>query len=192
MNTRFLILILTLLSACVEKQPSIDGSRLNRAEYDALMMRLLPYVVKKPDHIKYDERFDPGLTEYYRNLASASNARLRFYYANDTANFFFFEHRDLSSLYEHYRGLGGYFREDDKGSITLLNLLYHTPRFTSAEMAAKGELLFKEMIARGNVDAFLGRRDLIHAPNKDFYYDTHRNRWDYTQNSSWRFLREEN
>lgn len=176
----------------MDAPPSIDGGILNQAERDALMTRLLPYVVKKPDHIGYEERFDAIHATYYKNVASLSNARLKYYYANDTATFFFYEHRDLSSLYEHYRGLGGYFRVDARGNITLLNLLYHTPRLTSNEMAAKGELLFREMINRGNVNAFIGRRDFIHAPNKDFYYDTRRNRWDYTQNSSWRFLEQEN
>src|SRR5690606_8002751 len=110
----------------------------------------------------------------------------------DTATFFFFEHRDLSSMYEHYLGLGGYFRVNNEGNILFLNLLYQTPRLSSDQMAAKGELLFREMITRGNVNAFMGRRDFIHVPNKDFYYDTRRNRWDYTKNSSWKFLRWEN
>ncbi len=191
MMTRITFIVLIAIAGCREKRKSIEGDQLPKSEYEALMGKLLPYLVKKPDHFGYDERFNPSNAAFYQNFATMSGARLRYYYPTDTANFFFFEHQDLTSLHQHYRGLGGYFRLDANGSITFLNLLYHTPRFTGDEMAAKGEVLFKEMIAQGNVNRFMGRRDFIHVPNNDFYYDTKRNRWDHTENSSWKFLDEE-
>src|SRR5690606_18916865 len=105
--------------------------------------------------------------------------------------FFFFEYRDLTSLFEHYRGIGGYFKPGSADTLLHVNLLYHTPRFTAGEMKGKAEVLFAEMVKEGNVEKYIGNREFIHTPNEDFYYDVKTNRWDYTANSSWNFLKTE-
>ena len=108
----------------------------------------------------------------------------------DTATLFFFKHRDLTSMQEHYRGVGGYFRLDENGEITFLNLLYHTPRLGKAQMNNRSLMLFEEMVKTGNVKAYLGNRSFIHAPNNDFFYDAENNRWANTARSAWKFLDE--
>jgi hypothetical protein len=55
-------------------------------------------------------------------------------------------------------------------------------------MDVRGEKLFREMATQGSVAKYLGNQEFIEVPNKDFYYNAQLNRWDYTPNSSWRFL----
>jgi hypothetical protein len=46
------------------------------------------------------------------------------------------------------------------------------------------------MVNAGNVEKFMGNREYIHLPNADFEYNMAENRWVYTENSSWNFLKE--
>lgn len=181
------LLLVYLVSACGERTYNAHEN-LNAAVYDSLLIRIAPYVIKKPDEFSYEQRFAVSSRPFYRNFIKLTNAELRYYYETDTADLFFFMHRDLTSLYEHYRGLGGYLKKDDNGNITFLNILYHTPRFTKPQMDNRSEILFREMATKGDVKAYMGNTSFIYVPNADFYYNTRTNRWEHTANSSWKFL----
>jgi len=179
------LLLLTLLGC----ESSMEARKmLNQSEHDALLDKLAPYVVKKPDAFAYENRFDVANKPFYRNFIELTKAELTYYKKADTGTFFSFTYRDLTSLKEHYRALGGYYRMNETDSIIFLNLLYHTPRFTAQEMLQKDKMLFESMIEKGNVDRFLGNKNFIDTPNKDFHYNTKLNRWEYTEGSSWKFL----
>jgi len=162
--------------------------QLGETQYEKYKMMLTPYVNKKPDAISFEQRFDVDQRPYYKELNIHTGAEISHFQESDTAKFFFYQSKDLTSLYEHYRGLGGYFKTNEADSIIFVNLLYHTPRLTRAEMDKRSCELFKEMIRKGNVDKFLGDKKYVHTPNADFEYDTRTNRWVYTENSSWKFL----
>ncbi len=188
MKTVWLLLSIALCSGCAK---SIDAKKeLSNKNYKRILTAIAPYVVKKSDAFTYEERFDIKNRGFYSNFIELTKAELKYYHKKDTAQFFFFSHRDLTSLKEDYRGLGGYFKTDDNDSIVYVNLLYHTPRFKSEEMEQKGKILFESMITKGEVNRYIGKRDFIDVPNSDFYYNTKTNRWDYTENSSWKFLEE--
>jgi hypothetical protein len=183
------VLLLLLLIVLVACETSIEAKKVLRTdEYDALLSKVAPFVIKKPDAFTYENRFDEANRPFYRNFVELTKSEIPYFYKADTASFFSFTYRDLTSLKEHYRALGGYYRMNDNDSIVFLNLLYHTPRFTEGEMEEKGKLLFETMIRRGNVDRFIGKKNFVDTPNKDFYYNTKLNRWDYTENSSWKFI----
>lgn len=183
----FLAISLVMLScsASFEAKENLQGN-----EYTLTLLQIAPYVVKKPDEFSYEDRFKTENQTFYNRFIELTGGKLTYYYKNDTASLFFFEHKDLSSLYEHYRGLGGYYKSDVDGNIECMNILYHTPRLTRKEMDERRLLLFKEMMTLGNVAKFSGNREYIDTPNADFYYNTKTNRWDYTENSSWKFLEE--
>lgn len=164
--------------------------KLSERDYDSLLLQLAPYVVKKPDAMSYQERFDNASKSFYKDYVKLTAGKIKYYQRRDTAELFSYEYRDLTSLYEHYKAFGGYVKRDVSGKIVYLNLLYLTPRCTKDELAAKNQVLFRELTANGNVDKFFGDKNLIYIPNEDVYYDTKRNRWDYTENSSWNFLEE--
>jgi hypothetical protein len=163
---------------------------LSSHDYERRLTAIAPFVVGKADNFSFEERFDAAQKTFYDNFIKIAEGKLKYFQEADTASLFFFTYRDRTSLYEHYRGVGGYFRTDVDGKIIFLNLLYHTPRLTKTEIEIKGKMLFDEMRVKGNVKHFIGKRDFIQTPNDDFYYNTKANRWDYTEKSSWRFLEE--
>ena len=186
LTMRSLILLIFFFASC---SSNFDAKEvLTSAEYEKRLMQVAPFVIKKPDHIQYEQRTRPENKPFYENFIQLTSASLKFYQRTDTAHFFFFEHRDLSSLYEHYRGLGGYFRCNEQDSLMFINLLYHTPRLRREEMNTRSHQLFEQMATKGNVKKYLGNRNYVDVPNDDFYYNTRQMRWDYTPNSSWRFL----
>lgn len=162
---------------------------LSQKQYDTLLAKLAPYVIKKPDELTYENRFAKESQPYYAHIVNHTGGELRYFLHRDSADFFFYCSRDRSSLFEHYRGLGGYYKLEGN-RIVFLNLLYHTPRLTKEEMTERGSKLFETMVTKGNVDEFFGDRKYIHTPNADFYYNTTLNRWDYTDNSSWKFMQD--
>ncbi|HEY0741961.1 MAG TPA: hypothetical protein VGD40_10885 [Chryseosolibacter sp.] len=163
---------------------------LSPERYDETLAQLAPYIIAKSDEFSFEQRFLPENKPFYDNFISLTGGELVYFQEVDTASLFFFQYRDLTSLYEHYRGIGGYFRTDENGKITFVNLLYHTPRLTSQEILERRKFLFEEMMTKGNVQAYLGNKKFIHTPNNDFYYDTKLSRWEFTENSSWKFLKE--
>jgi hypothetical protein len=163
---------------------------ISEKEYRETVDRIAPYVIGKSDEFSFDARFLPENKPFYDNFISLTGGELLYFKERDTASLFYFQYRDLTSLYEHYRGLGGYFRQDENGKISFLNILYHTPRLTKTEINERATLLFGQMLQKGNVDVYVGNKQFVQTPNDDFYYDTKLNRWDYTENSSWKFLQE--
>jgi hypothetical protein len=188
MRTVLILFVCAFLYAC---EGTYEGrENLSTQEYQQTLEKLAPYVISKSDEFSFDERFLPQNKPFYDKFLQLTGGELTYFKDRDTASFFFFRYKDLTSLYEHYRGLGGYFRTNDKNEITFLNLLYHTPRLTKQEMDERGRVMFEEMVKNGNIKSHLGNKQFVHAPNDDFYYNTKLNRWDYTENSSWKFLEE--
>ena len=185
----FIFAILSVLLIACENSYEAKKN-LSENEYKQTLNKVAPYVVGKSDEFTYEARFLPENKPFYDNFITLTGSELIYFKARDTASLFYFQYRDLTSLYEHYRGLGGYYRQDENGKITFLNILYHTPRLTKTEIGERGKLLFEQMLKKGNVGVYLGNKQFIQTPNDDFYYDTKLNRWDYTENSSWKFLQE--
>ncbi|HEY0651785.1 MAG TPA: hypothetical protein VGD65_01615 [Chryseosolibacter sp.] len=185
---RYLVLVLlcVLLVAC--ERSYLAKENLSTGDYETTLAKIAPYVIGKSDEFSFEERFLAVNKPFYNNFIQLANGELTYFLKLDTASLFFFRYRDLTSLYEHYRGIGGYFRVDQNGSIVFMNLLYHTPRLTKSEMDERGKILFEEMMRTGSVKSYLGNKLFVHTPNRDFYYNTKLNRWDYTENSSWKFL----
>lgn len=183
--------VLFALSGCTKTKSFEAAKVLSRKQYDSLLIQVAPYVIKKPDAMTFEERFDMKHRTFYKNYCALTGGKIRYYAKSDTVEFFSYEYQDKASLYEHFRSFGGYVKRDPvSGTIIQMNLLYQTPRCTRDELEAKGQVLFKEMVTKGNVDAFFGNKGLVYVPNEDVFYDTKRNRWDYTENSKWRFLEE--
>lgn len=182
----FLLVIVFGCSKSYEARESMSDER-----YQQTIAKIAPYVAKKHDEMSYEDRFKPESAPYFKDYVNKTEGTLQYFLSTDTAKIFYYTYKDKSSLFEHYRGFGGYYREDEDGKITFLNILYHTPRLTREEQAAREYNLFHEMVTTGSVEKYLGNREYVHVPNEDFFYNTTTNRWDYTANSSWKFLEEE-
>lgn len=189
MKNIFLVLIIaSVFCSCAGNYET--ETYLTTDQHRAYLLKIAPYVNNKPKNASFDDRFAVENRPFYSMLIKETNAHFDYFFVTDTAKFFLYTLKDRTSLYEHYRAQGGYFKVNDKDSIDFVNILFYTPRFTREEMSQRGKVLFKEMVESGNVNDFIGNRDFVHTPNTDFLYDTKTNRWEHTENSSWKFLEE--
>jgi hypothetical protein len=184
-----LYLFITIFLAACKKDYRVQ-SQLTDAQQRHYLLQVAPFVNKKPKEVDFEDRFKKANQLFYQNVIEKTQARFDYFYVTDTAKFFLYTSKDITSLYEHYRAQGGYFKVNENDSLIFLNVLFYTPRFTPEELETKGKILFYEMIKKGDVQKFVGNRDYIHVPNADFEYSTQENRWVYTENSSWKFLDE--
>jgi hypothetical protein len=185
------LLILSLCACMALSCSNYDPlEALSEQEYQQLVLELTPYVTKKPDKASYADRFSHALKPYYAQLQEKTGGMVRYYTQKDSLHYFYYVRRDYTSLFEHYYGYGGVFKKNSTGNIRYLNLYFQTSRLTKEEEQQRGKELFEEMVVAGNVEKYLGNRDYIKTPNADFYYNDRENRWEYTENSSWKFLQE--
>jgi hypothetical protein len=184
-----LILLIVSLQACDARKYN-SQQQLSQTQYDSLLISLAPYVNKKPKGAAFSERFEPKYGQYYQACVQGQDARLPYYFIKDSLTYFYYVNKDLSSLYEHYKGYGGSFKKDAGGKIKELSIVFATPRLTKEEITEKGKELFIEMIETGSIEKYKGDRAYVHLPNADFEYNRAENRWVYTENSSWKFLKE--
>jgi hypothetical protein len=190
MKSYFLLVIISivLFSGC---NPSYEPHQiLSQTEYDSLVLELAPYLNKKPKEASFEERFTGKYKSYYKNLVKQQESYLKYLSQNGSTYYFYYVNKDLTSLYEHYKGFGGYYEKNSEGNIHYLNIIFETPRFTKEEIEKKGNVLFNEMVQKENVLSYLNNREFIKLPNDDFEYDPVQNKWVYTENSSWKFLEE--
>lgn len=184
-----LLVAVNLLQAC-ETQKYKAEKYLTQSQYDTLLVKLAPFVNKKPKSATFSERFTPKYTSYYEACVKGQESSMPFFYSTDSIHYFYYVNKDLTSLYEHYKGFGGTFKKHKDGQIAGLNLVFTTPRLTKEEITEKGKELFIEMVKTGDVATYKGNRQYVHLPNADFEYNKAENRWVYTENSSWSFLKD--
>jgi hypothetical protein len=123
-------------------------------QYSKYLQDLAPYVNKKPERATFKERFDEKYNEYYLMKITDQKSYIKYFFKKDSLNYFYYVNKDLSSLFEHYRGHGGYFVTNRYDSITKLDILFYTPRLEAEEVDKKGLQLFQEMIDSGNVNKY--------------------------------------
>jgi hypothetical protein len=184
----YFILVAGALAACSEKHAS--DNPLSEARQQDYLLKMAPFVNKKHKKASFEDRFLPEYKSFYQMLLEETSAELRYYHREDEKHYFLYNAQDRTSLYEHYRAQGGFFKVDENDSIVYMEVFFYTPRLTAAEMKIRGKELFEEMVVKGNIDRFVGNTDYIKVPNADFYYETSTNTWEYTEHSSWNFLKE--
>ncbi len=172
---------------------SIDaGDNLDAKATQSLLLELAPYVNKKPDQASFEERFSSVNQPYYEAKVKSQDAEIRYYVERNDTAYFLYVNKDLTSLFEHYRAQGGCFVREKDGAIKYLHLYFHTPRLTKEELLKRGEELFRYTLENKHINAYLGNIDYVKTPNQDFYYNDSLNKWEFTKNSSWRFLKDAN
>lgn len=138
--------------------------------------RLAVYVDTRPNDIKPADRFDAQYTGYFDTLVQTHQSKLAAFHQEGELYYFLYEKRDIKSMYEHYRYVGGVCKRDDKGNISWLDQRFYSPRLTAAEME-RGKELFAVMVEKGDISAYYGNFNYIEWPDADFVYSPDKQEW---------------
>lgn len=169
-----LILTISFLSSC--RQSFKVDNYYTKAEQDSLMLKILPYIAKKPKGVQNGaDRFLTRFDDYYK--AQLPKFSFQHYYIGRDSIHYFTIYKIAPSLYQKKIAIGGYLRLNKNGDITELEELYNTPKMKLEELDKKSKELFEEMTISGNVESFIGNDEYVEFPDKRCYYDKSANEW---------------
>lgn len=175
-SMRYLILFFVLALASCNSANYAPEAQLNEAERVAWVRRLAVYVDTRPNDIKPADRFNTQYEGYYDTLVRTHQSRLAAFHQEGENYYFLYEKKDIKSLYEHYRYVGGVCKVDAEGNIVWLDQRFYSPRLTAAEME-RGQELFKWMVEKNDISAFYGNFNYIEWPDADFVYSPEKQEW---------------
>ncbi len=144
---------------------------------DTLLANMVTFIYKRPTTAINRDRTDPEFRAYYVKHAGSFDHVYHHMSADSTHWFYLI--RPSRSVEGDKRGVGGRFRTNDKLAMLDFEEIFNTRILTEAELLDRGLVLFEEMVATGNVDAFLQDKDLIEWPDGRLFYSKEKREWRY-------------
>ncbi|GEM_PF-995031 len=175
-SMRYLILILGLLLSSCNATNYAPDAMLTTEEAADWVRKLAVFVDTRPNDIKPSERFDEQYTGYYDTLVRTHESRLEAFHQAGGLYYFLYVKKDIKSLYEHYRYVGGICKLDAQGNISWLDQRFYSPRLTAAEMV-RGKKLFAILVEKGDLSTYYGNFDYLEWPDADFVYSPEKQEW---------------
>ncbi|MCU0428498.1 MAG: hypothetical protein MUF42_00875 [Cytophagaceae bacterium] len=174
-----LLLFACLLSSCSQPAPdeSYDLSTLSEVQRNKIEKHFRPFFLLKPDKVKADDRFHDSLSSHYETQAQLCAMQLKAYKDLGAGNHaVLFQRKDLKSLYNDYRALGATFRMT-QDSIAEVKLYFLTQMLRPDTVQRVGALLFKELVEKKNIDAYVNDREMIYWPGNGVVYNVPQKKW---------------
>lgn len=171
-----LISLCLFLAACTTNESYLPGNYLSAEAENTLVRALAVYVDTRPDNTTPAERFDSSHTQYYDQLVRNHQSRLLAYFPKNDTIFFLYAKKDIKSMYEHYRYIGGMFTLSSTGKIEWLDQSFYSPRLTLEELE-KGHELFAMLVEGKSILPYVGNPAYIEWPDADFVYSPEKQEW---------------
>lgn len=175
-SMRYLILVFAVSMASCNSSNYAPEALLSEQEAADWVRKLSVYVDTRPNDIQPADRFDAQYQGYYDTLVQTHQSRLEAFHQEGELFYFLYVKKDIKSLYEHYRYVGGMCKLDADGNISWLDQRFYSPRLGSAEMG-RGQELFKAMVKQGDISAYYGNFNYIEWPDADFVYSPEKREW---------------
>lgn len=186
----YFLLLITALSCSNSKYKADDF--LSEVEQKDLILKLAPYVERSPGpDFTIEDKLDPKYEEFYRRVTSADSLSFSNYYPTDSVIFFILKRKEVASLFNDYRLIGGYYQLNQQDSIVDLDLLFFTPIMRQDKIEEVREELFSSIVQNGSVETLLGNAELVEWPNQDVVYDKTVHEWIVKENELLKLLKEE-
>lgn len=146
---------------------------------DTLLADIITFIHKRPAAAVNQDRTDPAFRHHY--LQALPQYRMVYHHADTDGTHWFYLVRPARSVDGDRRGVGGRFTIDDRMALVEFEEIFNTPVLPEAELEDKGLALFRELIATGNVTAYMEDRSFIEWPDDRLKYDVERREWRYTE-----------
>lgn len=177
----YILLAIALLASCTDNTKYDISTYLpNEDRRDSLLTDLITYMYKAPEGVRYrKERFDPKHRGYY--MKQLPKFTVDKYYVTEDGIHYYFLVRPARNAHGYNRGAGGKFRLNDEGAIYDFEELYNTPMIPDEALLKKGRELFREMVKKGDVAAYIGKKEYVEFPNDRCIYDKEIRDWRYVR-----------
>jgi hypothetical protein len=161
-------------SATYEVAAHFPGS-----EKDTLLANMITFIYKRPNAAINRDRTDPEFRSYYVSRLGEFEF-VHHHFSADSTHWFYLI-RPARSVDGDKRGVGGRFRTNEALEMVEFEEIFNTPIMTEEALRRTGRILFEEMIATGNVDAYSQDRGMIEWPDDRLKYDKEKREWRYNE-----------
>lgn len=172
----FFIAAATWLTGCSSSDEKVSAY-FSKQEADTLLTNMVTNMHAYAPGASNETRFDPKYRPFYQ--IQAGKYTIENYYVTPDSTHYFFVSRPVGGGQLYQRGVGGRFRLK-AGSLmpTQFEEMWCTPHFKEdTVIQERGKYIFKEMIAKGNVDHLLEMKHYIEWPDAVLVYDTGIHEW---------------
>jgi hypothetical protein len=179
MKTYFVFIVLFVVSACSTNNDYRPEKYLSPKEQDKLMMDIIRYVGKRPDHANDSTRFLSSYDQHY--LEQAAKHKLALYFEDERGMRYFLVTRPAPSIYEKYVATGGKLLYGENGRIAEYEEVFRTWKLQKDTLASRSLILFGKMVKGEPLDAYLTKNangvEYIEFPDDNVYYDKISRSW---------------
>jgi hypothetical protein len=182
MRYRILIIIFVCflpVIACNNNERFDPRGHFSSSGEKEFLLRLMPYVTKLPRGVSPEQRFDPGLRNFYSDEVMKYTLHSYFFSTRDSFAYFLIT-RPAPSLYEKRIAIGGRLKQDRKGNITGYEEIFWTFKMEPAELSAKAGKLFGEMVEGKSLEQYMPGKatgEWIEFPDGRIYFDKRSASW---------------
>lgn len=164
------------------------------AKLEAEFTKLLPYVVPMSEELSDEQWFaqDAEAQIWQNEFRTNSLLTLDYYFIDpkDSLRLFLVSYRDRSSLFEHYKMLGGMYALKPNGQIDSLEEVFISPRLTKKELAERSKVMFEQIVKERAVGKYFGDKVHVEWPYKGLEYDVKAKKWLMTPDNEMYWLKE--
>lgn len=180
-----LVFILLFIAISCESKKYEPKTHLTQNEEYATLLKLFPYIEKKPEQATFENRFQPQFQSYYQKRSKGAYLQ-KYFIDKDSNHYFLIVKNEIKSLHNDKRAVGGIFKTGANKKIKEIDLLFVTPMLSEGDAKIRGEEMFLEMTKDGNVAKFREKPDYMEWPNRNVVYDKKTNRWVFPEGSSYK------
>ncbi|MCW5900225.1 MAG: hypothetical protein KIT10_13240 [Flavobacteriales bacterium] len=144
---------------------------------DSLLVNMVTFIYKRPTTAINRDRTDKEFRPYY--VKHAASFQQVYHHVSPDSTHWYYLIRPARSVEGDKRGVGGRFRTNGQLAMVEFEEIFNTRIMPEPELIDRGLVLFEEMVATGNVDAFLQDKTLIEWPDGRLYYDKEKREWFY-------------
>lgn len=178
-NCWFLVLI--ALASCA-RHDDYSAERLNK-NLDGMMDTLLPFFARLHDSIPAGQRFSHEYKAYMNQHKKENDYRFLYYKEHgDSFVYVMISRKEASIKKDKLSALCARYRRDASGRIDTSGFeeLFWTWKMKQEQLMEKSEILFSEILEKGNVDKYLPENsegEWVEFPGNGVYYDRRAHTW---------------
>jgi len=167
------------MSACQSNTQYQPDTYMSSAEQDSLLWKIIRYAAKPPKRVSHENKFLARYDAYYQEQMKIFRLE-KLYFDEQQQGYYFLVSRIAPSLKVKRVATGGFFKLQADGSFEVYEEIFRTFKMEEPELEKKSMVLFKEMLKKGNADAYRADRieeEYVEFPDATNYYDKPSRRW---------------
>jgi hypothetical protein len=175
-------LTLVILWCCKPGPEFNPAEQLTSEQKEAVLAKIIRYVVRPPETASGEERFSSKYDEYYSQ--KLTDTRLHQYFEKN-GEVYFLVSKPATDLKLKWHALGGKFKINGVGEVVEYEEIFRTWKMTPDALKPRSYFLFEKMIKEEPLEPYYTKNsngvDLIELPDDRTYFDKAIGEWKHKE-----------